>query len=196
MASSRNSGRSTVAAPKRYGSEQPRIFTPPLRRLTPKTSLGFSAVEFAEDVLEMSLFPWQRWLLIHALETLPDGSFRFRNVVVLVARQNGKSTLSIVLSQWSMYVLGRPLPDRIPLRLVNLLGQELVAGELRVAASSVREVAGDGEPDLHVDLIVLQRLVLRVVRIELTERIGGSTRDARALVVEVSDVGAAEAVTR
>lgn len=110
VASSRSSVRSRPSAePKRFGYETPRVFTPPLRRLTPKTSLGFSAIEFAEDVLQFSLFPWQKWLLIHALEVLPDGSFRFRNVVVLVARQNGKSTLSIVLSLWSMYVLGRPL---------------------------------------------------------------------------------------
>ena len=85
------------------------MFTPPLRRLTSKTSLGFAAVEFAEQVLEIELFPWQRWLLIHALELLPDGSLRFRNVVVLVARQNGKSTLSIILSLFWMYVLGRDL---------------------------------------------------------------------------------------
>lgn len=110
MASSRSSVLSRPSAPaRRLGSEEPRIFTPPLRRLTPRSSLGFSAIQFAEDVLEISLFPWQRWLLIHALELLPDGSFRFRNVVVLVARQNGKSTLSIILSLWSMYVLGRPL---------------------------------------------------------------------------------------
>jgi hypothetical protein len=110
VASSSSSVQRSRAAPlRRSGTEEPRIFTPPLRPLTPKSSLGFSAVEFAEDVLEISLFPWQRWLLIHALETLPDGSFRFRNVVVLVARQNGKSTLSIILSLWSMYVLGRPL---------------------------------------------------------------------------------------
>lgn len=54
------------------------------------------------------MFPWQRWLLIHALELNPDdsGSFRFRNIVVLVARQNGKSTLSQVLSLFALYVLG------------------------------------------------------------------------------------------
>ena len=109
MASSASSVRSTPATAPLRGHEQPRVFTPPLRPLTPETSLGFSAVEFAEEVLNIRLFPWQRWLLIHALEVLPDGSFRFRNVVVLVARQNGKSTLSVVLSLWSMYVLGRPL---------------------------------------------------------------------------------------
>jgi phage terminase large subunit-like protein len=40
--------------------------------------------------------------LIHALELLPDGTFRFRTVVLLVARQNGKSTLMQVLTLWRM----------------------------------------------------------------------------------------------
>jgi phage terminase large subunit-like protein len=57
----------------------------------------------------MELLPWQRWLLIHALETLDDGTFRFRTVVLLVARQNGKSTLMQVLALWRMYVDGAPL---------------------------------------------------------------------------------------
>lgn len=57
----------------------------------------------------MSLFPWQKWLLIHMLELLPDDSLRFRTVIVLVARQNGKSTLSIILSLFFMYVLARNL---------------------------------------------------------------------------------------
>lgn len=89
---------------KRYGSEVPRIYTKPLRKLTAKTSLGFSVIEFAETVLEIDLLPWQRWLLVHMLELLPDNSLRFRTVIVLVARQNGKSTLSQVVALWFMYV--------------------------------------------------------------------------------------------
>jgi hypothetical protein len=96
-------------APARKGCEQPRIFTPPLRELTADTSLGFAVVEFATEVCGIDLFPWQRWLLIHALELLEDGSFRFRNVIVLVARQNGKSTLSQVLALFFVYVLGTAL---------------------------------------------------------------------------------------
>lgn len=108
MGSSRSSAPSTSPR-KRLGSETPRVFTPPLRELTPATSLGFSVIEFAEQVIELELFPWQKWLLIHALEQLEDGSFRFKNIVVLVARQNGKSTLSIILSLYFMYVLGTGL---------------------------------------------------------------------------------------
>lgn len=69
-----------------------------------------------------SLFPWQKWLLIHALELAPsltvstladrgplDPIFRFRKVVVLVARQNGKSKVSALLSLFFMYELGTDL---------------------------------------------------------------------------------------
>jgi hypothetical protein len=72
--------------------------------LTPRTSAGFACIEFAEDVLGLVLFPWQKWFLIHALELMPDGTFRFRTVVLLVARQNGKSTLAQVLALFFMYV--------------------------------------------------------------------------------------------
>lgn len=108
--SSENSAQSTRDRPKKLlGHEEPRIFTPPLRKLTPKTSLGFACIEFAEDVCDVTLYPWQKWLLVHALELHPDGGFRFRTIVVLVARQNGKSMLSVILSLFFMYVLGREL---------------------------------------------------------------------------------------
>lgn len=81
----------------RLGREVPRVYTPPLRELTPQTSLGFAMVYFAENVLGVTLLPWQRWLSIHALELLPDGRLRFRTILVLVARQNGKSTWAKVL---------------------------------------------------------------------------------------------------
>lgn len=102
------------------------MFTPPLRELTPESSLGFEVIEFADwmrDRLEeldanrapdddneyLELLPrlleWQRWLFIHALELLdgPDLVFRFRTVLLLVARQNGKSTLLTVLILWRIF---------------------------------------------------------------------------------------------
>jgi len=91
------------------GSEQPRIFTPPLRTLTPDTTLGYAVVQFATLVLHLDLLPWQRWLLVHMLELREDGGLRFRTVILLMARQNGKSTLSQVLALWFMYVYARPL---------------------------------------------------------------------------------------
>ena len=96
-----------------YGRVEPRIWTPPLRELTSETSLGYAAIEFANDVLGLRPFPWQRWLLIHALEIVGDlegdWHFRFRNVCILIARQNGKSTLGQILSLFFLYVLGTPL---------------------------------------------------------------------------------------
>ncbi|MBD8019380.1 terminase [Brevibacterium gallinarum] len=93
----------------RLGLEAPRVYTPPLRELTPETSLGYDVIEFARDILEVELFPWQKWLLIHMLELRTDGTLRFATVVVLVARQNGKSTLSQVLALWFMMRWGWPL---------------------------------------------------------------------------------------
>lgn len=100
---------------KLIGSELPRIFTPPLRPLEPRTvetearTFGYAAADFAWNILGIKLDPWQRWLLVHGLELRDDGTFRFRNVVVLVGRQNGKSTLSQVLSLFFLYVLGTRL---------------------------------------------------------------------------------------
>jgi hypothetical protein len=99
-----------------YGSTTPRLWTKPLVTgkpgpcgcgcaLTPETSLGFSAVEFAREMIGFEPLPWQRWLLIHALELLPDGRFRFRTVLVLVARQNGKTSLVEIKNLWKMFVL-------------------------------------------------------------------------------------------
>jgi len=55
------------------------------------------------------LLPWQCWLLIHMLELNEDGTFRFRTVLILVARQNGKTLLMQVVSLWRMYVDGAAL---------------------------------------------------------------------------------------
>ncbi len=105
MASSRSSVRSP-APPDLLGSETPRIYTKPLRKLTPKTTLGFALIAFAHQVLGMELLPWQKWLAKHALELLPDGTFRFRTVLLLVARQNGKSTFLQVLALFFLFVRG------------------------------------------------------------------------------------------
>ena len=91
-----------------HGCEQPRIFTPPLRDLTPDTTLGFEVIDFAENVLGIKLHPWQKWLFVHALEIIDAQSgwmLRFRTVVVLVGRQNGKTTMGAILSLYFLYAL-------------------------------------------------------------------------------------------
>lgn len=98
----------------KHGVTLPRIFTPPLRPLTKETSNGFAVIAFAEIMLHVHLYPWQQWLLVHALELLEDGSYRFRKVIVLVARQNGKTTLMGVLAAWWLFVDSNKHPDRVP----------------------------------------------------------------------------------
>lgn len=123
MALLTDSGPSLAASPGELrGATTPRLWTPPLRPLTEETSLGYLAIQFAKELCGLELLPWQKWLLVHALELAPgltvetmhergplDPIFRFRRVVVLVARQNGKSTLSQVLFLFSLYVLRTPL---------------------------------------------------------------------------------------
>jgi hypothetical protein len=56
------------------------------------------------------LLPWQRWFLIHALELLPDSDvFRFLVVLLLVGRQNGKTTVMTYLILWRMFQDGARL---------------------------------------------------------------------------------------
>ena len=86
------------------GRREPRLFTPPARRLARKTSLGYECSDFAEHVLGEPLLPWQDWLVKHALELNPDGSFRFRVILVLVARQNGKTFVLKAVSLWKLYM--------------------------------------------------------------------------------------------
>ena len=92
------------------GKTEPRIFTPPLRELTSETSLGFAAIAYANEILEMTLYPWQEWALIHALEITgnlqsSDWRFRFRTVFFMVSRQNGKTELSKVIASFFLNVL-------------------------------------------------------------------------------------------
>lgn len=91
------------------GIEVPRIYTPPLRELTPDTSLGFEVIEFADKVLHIELMPWQKWLAIHSLEVVDDPvdgwRLRFRIVVTEVGRQNGKTSLGCVIALYFLYQL-------------------------------------------------------------------------------------------
>lgn len=111
---------SGVSAAPSLGSTTPRLYTAPLVTgapgpcgcgcaLTPDTSVGFDQVEFAADVLQRPADPWQRWLMIHAGELLPDGRPRFRTVLVMVARQNGKTETPVILSAYWQFIEAVPL---------------------------------------------------------------------------------------
>lgn len=87
-----------------FGITEPRIWTTPLRPLTPQTSRGFEVIDFALRVLGITLYPWQEWLLIHLLELNPDGTLRFRKALVIVGRQNGKTLIGALLCAFWLYV--------------------------------------------------------------------------------------------
>lgn len=91
------------------GKTEPRLWTPPLRELTPDTSLGFAAVEYAKTILRMELYPWQEWALIHMLEITgdleSDWGFRYRAILLMVSRQNGKTELSKIIASFFLNVL-------------------------------------------------------------------------------------------
>lgn len=85
------------------GSTTPRLWTPPLVELTPETSYGFDLIDFAAAIGQ-PFDPWQCWLSVHAGELLPDGRPRFRTVLVLVARQNGKTTWAETLVKYWLFI--------------------------------------------------------------------------------------------
>jgi hypothetical protein len=90
------------------GATEPRIFTPPLRELTPETSEGYDVIAFAE-LIGRPLDPWQQFAVIHGMELLPDGRPRFRQILILVGRQNGKTELLVVLSAYWLFLCRLPM---------------------------------------------------------------------------------------
>lgn len=99
------------------GSTVPRLWTPPLVELTPATSYGYDLCDFAE-LIGLPLDPWERWCAIHLGELLADGRPRFRQILILVARQNGKTTLAKVLILYWQFI------DRAPTILATSTNRE------------------------------------------------------------------------
>ncbi|SCX05933.1 hypothetical protein [Mycolicibacterium fluoranthenivorans] len=109
-------------ATARKGHTKARVYTPPLPEncdtdridgclcgcgLNPDTSWGFECIAFLENVLRWVLIPYQKWLYIHALEkNLAGTGFRFQTLIVLIARQNGKTQWLKGLGLWKLYMDG------------------------------------------------------------------------------------------
>lgn len=164
------------------GCTEPQVFTKPLRELTPETTRGFDCIEFAQDVLGISLLPWQEWLLKHMLELRPDGSYRFRTVIVEVARQNGKTTLAVVFCLWRMYVDGSSL---VLGTAQNLETSEDTWGDAVQFATSVPELAAE------VDVVNRQtgKKVLQLVsgarwKVATASRKGGRGKPADTVLLD------------
>lgn len=97
-------------------------------------------------MLEIKLIPWQRWLLIHALELRPDGRFRFRTILVLVARQNGKTSLVEIKNLWKMFVL------RVPLVIGTAQSLDVAEESWDKAVEIVESI-----PELAVELVAVDK---------------------------------------
>lgn len=110
MTTSTRSAKNGAATPL-LGKTEARIFTPPLRFLTPDTSLGFEAIDFCENILGEKLYPWQKWWLIHSLELEYDSyvwdeypRLRYKVILLLVSRQNGKSYIMSRRLLWRIFM--------------------------------------------------------------------------------------------
>ena len=98
----------STRAPRVLGAIEPRLFTPPLRRLTPATSIGFAQIDWAKQTLCHPADRWQERAMIRAGELRRDGSLRFKKVILIVARQNGKTELLIILNGY--WLFADPVP--------------------------------------------------------------------------------------
>ena len=126
------------------GFTEPRIFTKPLRELTAETSRGFEVIRFAREFLHVELLPWQEWLLIHLLELNEDGTLRFRKALVIVGRQNGKTTVGGVLAAYWLYMDAGRWPELAPEKDFVIVG---AAQKLDIAMKPWRQVRSWGAPD-------------------------------------------------
>ena len=90
----------------------PTIWTQPLsedfptdgKKLAELVRVAWRSPENPEGI---SLDPWQEWLLNHVLERYPDGhdkagELRYRQVVISMGRQNGKSLLGGILGVYGL----------------------------------------------------------------------------------------------
>lgn len=91
---------------KRKGSTKPRIQNAPLK--------GPSRIDEVEKFLEglkengepMTLLPWQEYVLEDMLKVDKDGMFRRKSLLLLIARQNGKTHLARVRILAGLFVFG------------------------------------------------------------------------------------------
>lgn len=158
---------------EQVGAVEPRIFTPPLRELSPTTSRGDAFIVFCREVLGVELYPWQKWLARHAMELNSDGTYRYRRVLVMVGRQNGKTMFASCLAAWWLFVESHEEPGRRPDEF-KVVG---VAQNLPTAALPYQWVSARCEPkpaspeDAARTIPALAALTSRVVKARGSEEI-------------------------
>lgn len=180
-----------LAAP--MGSRLPRLFTPPLRELTPETSYGFAVIAFARDVLGEPLDPWQEEAVIRGGELLPDGRPRFRVVLLLVSRQQGKTQLAQVLSLYWLFADQHGSASVVtPRRRTAVLGMSTTLAMAKETWLSAVEAAQDnpeladrvGKVSMNNGQEYLQTTERRRYRIAAANRAGGRGLTVRRLLID------------
>lgn len=136
-----------VETDRLVGSVTPRLGTSPGRPLTPETSLGFEVAAFARDILGEPLLPWQEEAGVRALEVKDDGTFRFRTVLILVARQSGKTHLLRTVALWRLFV------DQANLILSVAQSLDIAREAWRAGCQAV-----EADPDLKAELARISRV--------------------------------------
>lgn len=155
-----------------HGFTEPRVVTRPLRELTPETSRGFECIAFAEQVLKVTLLPWQRALILRMLELNPDGTLRFRKALVIVARQNGKTLVAAILAAFFLYVDSVRWPLRVNPRDFVIVG---AAQKLDIAMKPWTQVRQWGGPDDPKIGIAYDRVPLLQAATRMPRMVNGET---------------------
>ena len=86
------------------GVVEPRIWT----KSPDLPSLGIDFIEFCESI-GFNLLPWQQFLAHEICKINEDGKWYFKEVGVIISRQNGKSTFMQLMILWRMYALEQKL---------------------------------------------------------------------------------------
>lgn len=108
-----SSSPSRVSTELVLGETEPQVSTPPLRAdlfTNTEASYGHAVVWFASEIVGTPLDPWEEHAVIRAGEYQADGiTPRFRKVLVIVARQNGKTYLVRILTLFWLFVEQWPM---------------------------------------------------------------------------------------
>ena len=86
------------------GVTEPRIWT----KSPELPSYGIDFIEWCESI-GFNLLPWQMFLAHEICKVTEDDKWYFKEVGVIISRQNGKSTFMQLMILWRMFALGQKL---------------------------------------------------------------------------------------
>ncbi len=120
------------------GVQTPRIHS----KLNDLPSKGQDMIDLATE-LGINLMEWQRFVCIHGHKVRPDGRWAHSELGLIMARQQGKSTLMMLRILTGMFVGGAV----IGLEVAQAVAMAAFAGVIDVAQELSRSYLADGEID-------------------------------------------------